>query len=121
MMKVINPLQKETIAGATAESGHALRVAYRRKVVGAEAACRQQGIAFVPLAFESFGGMHEVALAEVQKLAAALARHTGQEEAEACLHLYGRLSILLQRGNAVILANRIPTFPDAEIDGDRRW
>jgi hypothetical protein len=116
---VINPLQKETIAGAAAESGHALRVAYRRKVLGAEAACRQQGIAFVPLAFESFGGMHKVALAEVQKLAAALARHTGQEEAEACRHLFSRLSILLQRGNAAIIANRIPTFPDAQIDGDR--
>ena len=98
--------------------GHALTVAYKRKMGGAAAACRQQGIAFMPLAFESFGGMHEVALAEARKLAAALSRHTGQEEAEACRHLFSRLSILLQRGNAVILANRIPSFPGAETDGD---
>ena len=96
-----------------------LRVAYRRRMLVAEVACRQQGIAFVPLAFESFGGMHEVALAEARKLAAALARHTGQEEAEACRHLFSRLSILLQRGNTAILANRIPNYPDAQIDGVR--
>jgi predicted acyl esterase len=53
---------------------------------------------WMPLALESFGGVHEVAVAEVRKLAAALARHTGQEEAEACRHLFSRLAILLQRG-----------------------
>jgi hypothetical protein len=85
---------------------------------GAAEACRQQGITFVPLAFESLGGVHVVAVAEVRKLAAALARHTGQEEAEACRHLFSRLSIVLQRGNAAILANRIPSFPDPQTDGD---
>ena len=48
---------------------------------------------------------------------AALARHTGQEEAEAISHLWGRLGILLQRGNAAILGNRVPALPDAHIDG----
>ncbi len=73
----------------------------------------------MPLALDSFGGVHEVAVPELRKLAAALARHTGQEEAEACRHLFSRLSVLLQRGSATILANRIPVFPDARIDGDR--
>ena len=40
---------------------------------------------------------------EVKKLGAALARHTGQEEGEAISHLWGRLGVLLQRGNAAIL------------------
>ena len=44
-------------------------------------------------------------------------RHTGQEESEAVHHLWGRLAILLQRGNAAILGNRIPNFPPPQIDG----
>ena len=54
---------------------------------------------------------------EVRKLGSALARHTGQDEAEAVSHLWGRLGILLQRGNAAILGNRIPALPDPQRDG----
>ena len=54
---------------------------------------------------------------EVRKLGTALARHTEQEEEEAVRHLWGRLGILLQRGNAAILGNRVPTYPDTHIDG----
>ncbi len=71
-------------------------------------ACQRQGIAFVPLAAESLGGWHEVAVLEINKLATALARHTGQEEGEACHHLFGRLAVLLMRGNAALFSNRIP-------------
>ena len=53
----------------------------------------------------------------VTKLAAALARHNGQEEEEAISHTWSRLGVLLQRGNAAMMANRIPTFPAAPIDG----
>ena len=52
---------------------------------------------------------------EVKRLGAA--RHTGQEEGEAISHLWGRLAVLLQRGNAAILANRVPALPDALVDG----
>ena len=79
--------------------------------------CTIVGIAFLPLVAESFGGWHSGAVREVKKLGAALARHTGQEEAEATSHLLGRLGILLQRGNAAILGNRVPALPDAHIDG----
>ena len=47
----------------------------------------------------------------------SLARQTGQEEGEAVRHLWGKLSLLLQRGNAAILANRVPAFPAPEVDG----
>ena len=50
-------------------------------------------------------------------LGAALARHTGQEEGEAVSHMWSRMGILLQRGNAAILGNRIPALPGALIDG----
>ena len=69
------------------------------------------------MAAESFGGWHRVAEAEVKKLGAALARNTGQEEEEAVRHLWGRLGILLQRGNAAILGNRVPAHPSAAVNG----
>ena len=72
-----------------------------------------QCIVFLPLAAELFGGWHEVAEAQVRKLAEALARHNGQEEGEA----KSRLRVLLKQGNAAMMANRIPTFPAAPIDG----
>ena len=45
---------------------------------------------------------------EIKKLAAAKARHLGNEEGEEVRKAFGRLSILLMRGNSAILANRIP-------------
>ena len=68
-------------------------------------------------AAETFGGWHRVGEREVKKLGSALARHTGQEESEAVHPLWGRLAILLQRGNAVILGNRVPNFPPPQVDG----
>ena len=54
---------------------------------------------------------------EVKKLGSSLARHTAQDKAEAVSHLWGRLGILLQRGNAAILGNQVPALPDPQIDG----
>ena len=99
---VVNPLQGATLAQAATTPGYALTFAFDRKARGAAEDCRRQGIAFLPL---------------VGKLAAALARQTGQEEEEAVRHLWGRLSILLQRGNAAILGNRVPSPPAPHIDG----
>ena len=87
-----------TRAGAATTPGHALNVAYDRKMAGAGEQCRQQGIAFIPVVAESLGGWHPAAVEQIRKLGSALARHTGQEESEAISHLVTRCSILLQRG-----------------------
>ena len=96
---------------------HSLLVCITFRVRGAEEDCQRQGIAFLPLAVESFGGWHDNAQREVKKVAVALARHTGQDEAEACHHAWSRLGILLQRGNSAILANRVPSHPSPAVDG----
>ena len=80
---IVTPLQAATMPGAANTAGHALDFAYSRKINGAEEECRRQGIAFLPLVAESFGGWHSCAQREVKKLGAALARHTGQEEGKA--------------------------------------
>ena len=50
-------------------------------------------------------------------MASAVARQTGQEEGEVVHHAFTRLSMLLQRGNAAILGNRIPSHAAALTDG----
>ncbi len=102
---IVTPLQAATMPAAAQTAGHALNHAYDQKVNEAEELCWRQGIAFLPLVAETFGGWHAGAEREVKKLGAALARHTGQEEGEAISHLWSRMGILLQRGNAAILLN----------------
>ena len=43
--------------------------------------------------------------------------HNGQEEGEVAGHIWSRLGVLLQRGNAMMMANRIPSFPAPPTDG----
>ena len=114
---VVHPFQDATLARAATEPGYPLNFAHDRKMRGAEADCRQQGISFIPLVAESMGGWHSSAEKEVKKLGSALARHTGQPEGEAISHLWGRLGILLQRGNVALMGNRVPSLPEPEIDG----
>ena len=118
-MTVTSSLASSHVAGAANAAGSALNKAYDRKVQGAAEACRQQGLAFLPLAWEALGGMHRVAIRQIKLLASALARHTGQEEGEASRHLFQRLSLGLMRGNAALLVSRGPDgdHPAGEIDG----
>ena len=71
--------------------------------------CRRQGIVFTPLALESLGGWHEVAVQELKMLGSALARQTGQEEDVAMSHLFQKLSVLLMKGNTALVV-RPPLF-----------
>ena len=107
-MTVKNPLQTATVAQAAETAGHALTFAYERKMRGAYEECLQQGIKFVPIVAETLGGWDKVAVEEVKKLATAKARHAGGEEGEQIRRAFTKLSVLLMRGNAAILANRIP-------------
>ena len=114
---VTHPLQDLTRAGAAATPGHAMTIAYQRKMQGAAELCSQQGIAFLPLVAESLGGWHPKAEAEIKKLGSALARHTGQDEGECISHLFSRCALLLQRGLVALLLNRLPSHPPPEVDG----
>ena len=105
---VINPLQAAEVQGAATTPGNALQVAHKRKLDKSWAACSEQGITFTPLAAESLGAWHPVAIAEVTKLGSALARHTGEDEQSTVQHLFQRLSVALMKGNAALFNNRVP-------------
>ena len=79
--------------------------------------CRQVGMLFVPLPVETLGGWHEVATVQIKRMGAALARNTGQDEADKTRHLFQRLAVLLVKGNSALFLNRMPSHPSPDIDG----
>jgi len=109
---VVNPLQVATLVGAATTPGHALNYRYNTKMTESYEDCLQEGITFLPLVAECLGGWHKVAIYEVKKLAADMARHTGEEEGEMVRRTFVRLSVLLMKGNAALLSNRVPSSPD---------
>ena len=60
------------------------------------------------------GGWHPKAVLQIQKLA----RTTGKDEEEAIRHLFQRLAVLLVKGNAALLVNRIPLHPLPSVNGE---
>ena len=64
------------------------------------------------------GGWHKKAVEQLRKLARAQARSSGKEEDDAIRHLFQRLGVLLVKGNAALILNRIPSFSLPDIDGE---
>ena len=116
---VTSPLSRSNVAGAAAEAGASLAKACLRKVRDTAEACRREGFVFLPFAMETLGGLHSGAITQVKQLAAALARCKGSEEGEVTSQLFGRLSLTLMRGNALMLSTRCQDadFPSPEVDG----
>ena len=116
-MTVINPLQTQQVRHAADKAGAALEAAFTRKMNQAGEACRREGLVFIPMPWETLGGWHEETVNQVKKLASAQARQTGEDQGVVTRHLYQRLSVLLTRGNAALLLNRLPTFARPDMDG----
>ena len=103
-----SPLCKTNVTGAAAMAGNDLKSAFDRKVQGAAAACQEQGLSFLPIAVETLGGLHQVAVIQLKRLASALARQAGEDEGVATRQLFQRFALGLMRGNAVMLVSRSP-------------
>ena len=114
-----SPLASSNLAAAAARPGGALEKAYDRKMRDTADTCRQQGLVFLPIALETLGGMHQVAVTQLKRLGAALARHNGSDESEAVSQLLQRISLHIMRGNAALLTGRRPEadFLAPELDG----
>ena len=68
---------------------------------------------------ETLGGFHLGALAQTKLLASALARSKGLDENEVTSQFFGRLSLCLMHGNAIMLSSWSPgqDIPLAVIEG----
>ena len=115
---VVSPLLIERLDHSISTPGHTLEVAFREKCRDSLEACEREGISFIPLPVETLGGWHKKAVEQLRKLARAQARSTGKEEEESIRHLFQRLGVLLVKGNAALILNRIPSFSPPNIDGE---
>ena len=78
---VVNPLQAGLVVRASQEGQSAVKSAhYARKVRKHEERCPNEGITFTPLALDTLGGWHPVALATINRLGSQLAKNVGREE-----------------------------------------
>ena len=114
---VVNSSQISLVAISAETPGFALTHRYNEKFSKHGDACTNAGLAFIPILVETLGGWHDASVHQIKKIGSALARHTRQEDSITISHLFQRLSVLIVKGNAALLLNRIPCFPQADISG----
>ena len=117
-VSVVSPLQIQLVKRAAEETGSAAGKRFQEKLNKYHTPCKNEGIDFIPVVVETLGGWHEESEKVIIKLARQLSTQSGQRYEETSRHLFQRLSILLTRGNAALITNRIPTSVDPVIDGD---
>ena len=114
---VVSPFQQQALQRASEEPGYALKMRYDQKWRKYGELCRAEGIVFEPLPVETVGGWGDSAVIVLKKLGQALARASCQDEAEVVRHMFGRLSILLQKSNSSLMLNRVPIHPEPHVNG----
>ena len=92
-----------------------MKSAFNIKMSKYDERCTAEGITFIPLAVDSFGGWNGAALDVFSKLGRQLSRQLGKEE-EVTRQLMQRLSIILARDNVGVMGSRIPALPPATVD-----
>ena len=115
---VVNPLQDGLVDRVAREGDAGVHHAFSAKVAKYGARCDAEGISFLPLAVDTFGGWHSRSLDALVKLGRQVARQVGKDEEEVVRQLRQRLSVLLVRDNVAMMGSRTPTITPAEIDGD---
>ena len=117
---VTSPLQKAFISRTTSEPYIALEKAAERKKLKAQAACTERGLAFVPLPVSTLGAWEPGAAEHIRDFARFQAARSGHNKGLTIRHLFERLSVLIQRGNANLLIARSPfTNSQPHVDGHR--
>ena len=76
-VSVISTLQRLTLSRAANVTGYALSVAEDRKRASHEASCRDVGVSFVPLIFESLGGLSNLGCKTLHSIGRQLGLRVG--------------------------------------------
>ena len=109
---VISPLQQQTLGEAAFSPGHALLVGVQRKLSSHLFNCRSVGLEFLPLVFETLGGLTEDSISTLRSLGRSIALRTGPQDASTCSkQLFHRAAIALWQGNAGLWLHRQPSLP----------
>ena len=80
--------------------------------------CLAEGLVYVPMAIDTFGGWHQLALETIGRLSLELARTTDGKLGVVRRHLKQRLAVLFLHNNVAMLGARTPTFASQEVNGD---
>ena len=93
-------------------------VAFNDKCRDYLTACQQEGIAFIPFPVETLGGwprLSSISRSWPRARSGAMARM--RMWILAVNQLFQRFLVLLVKGNAALILNRIPNHPTSDIDG----
>ena len=115
-ISVICSIQRLTIQGAATTPGYALQVGESRKRDLHHAPYASADISFIPLLFESLGGLSSLTSQTISAIGLHLAQRVGASSAITRRHLYQKCSISLWRGNAALWLHQVNTIPPG-VDG----
>ena len=79
---VVNALQAALVNQVAEDGGRGAAHGYDVKMKKYQERCKKEGLEFVAMAVDSFGGWHSAALKTLSKLGRQLARVVGREEEE---------------------------------------
>ena len=74
------------------------------------------GVSFIPLVFESLGGLSDAAADSIASVGRLLGQRLGTPPSESTRHLFQRCAITLWRGNAALWIRRCPPYAPS-VDG----
>ena len=105
-VSVVSPTQDAVVLRAAEFSGAAIEMRKAAKNRAHFDNCRSQGIVFIPLVVETFGGWDTDAVKCLKDMAKQCSRRWGKSYADETKHFFQRLSVALQRGNASLIVER---------------
>ena len=115
---VVSPVQTNLVQRCANEGGAAVEARYREKMAHYFDRCEGEGITFIPVVFDTFGGLHGAASKVITRIGRQLARGVGKPEEDTVRQLRQRLAVILVRDNMAMINSRAPTIPPAFLDGD---
>ena len=114
---VTSPLSQSSLPRASKESGAAIDSMKALKMNKHFRACQTNGVHFVPLVVETLGGWDSDAVHHLQAIAKQTSSRSSFGASSVISHFFQRLSVLLQRANASLIAARAPAPPPPHVLG----
>ena len=114
---VTSPLSQTALPQSHKTPGAALSLMKTHKLNKHHRPCQVNGVSFVPLVVETLGGWDTDAIFHLRAIAKQSAARSPLQAETATRQLFQRLSVLLQRANAGLIASRAPPPPPPYILG----
>ena len=114
---VTSPLSQSSLPRSSISPGAAIASMKSHKLNKHFRPCQANGVLFVPLVVETLGGWDAEAVTHLRAIAKQASARSPANQEIVIRQLFQRLSILLQRANAGLIAARAPPLPPPHILG----